>query len=115
VKVGGRYVMEQGFIRITRMRQIAMSDITPELARQSGFSGVVDLLKTAKHGPGEKVYLIEFVSKTLEPISSCRPPRRPSIRRVSTPREDSSLTDAGAMDGRVTPGHDGEWLSATRR
>jgi hypothetical protein len=27
----------------------------------SGFSGVVDLLKTAKHGPGEKVYLIEFV------------------------------------------------------
>ena len=73
MKVGGRYVMEQGFIRITRMRQIAMSDITPELARQSGFSGVVDLLKTAKHGPGEKVYLIEFVSKTLEPISSWPP------------------------------------------
>lgn len=24
-------------------------------------SGVVDLLKTAKHGPGENVYLIEFV------------------------------------------------------
>jgi hypothetical protein len=61
VKVGGRYVMEQGFIRITRMRQIALADITPELAWQSGFSGVVDLLKTAKHGPGEKVYLIEFV------------------------------------------------------
>jgi hypothetical protein len=53
--------MEQGFIRITRMRQIALADITPELAWQSGFSGVVDLLKTAKHGPGEKVYLIEFV------------------------------------------------------
>lgn len=27
----------------------------------SGFSGVVDLLKTAKHGPGEEVYVIEFV------------------------------------------------------
>lgn len=61
VKVGCRYVMDGGFIRVTRMRQIAMSDITPELARRSGFSGVVDLLKTAKHGPGEKVYLIEFV------------------------------------------------------
>jgi hypothetical protein len=38
-----------------------LHDITPELARTSGFAGVVDLLKTAKHGPGEKVYLIEFV------------------------------------------------------
>lgn len=62
VKIGGRYVMDDGgFIRITRMRRIALGDITPELARRSGFSGVVDLLKTAKHGPGEKVYLIEFV------------------------------------------------------
>ncbi|HTK79953.1 MAG TPA: hypothetical protein VL286_05890 [Rhizomicrobium sp.] len=61
VKVGGRYVMEGGLIRVTRMRQIAMGDITPELARRSGFAGIVDLLKTAKHGPGEKVYLIEFV------------------------------------------------------
>ena len=61
VKVGGRYAMEGGFVRITRMRQITLNDITPDLARRSGFSGIVDLLKTAKHGPGEKVYLIEFV------------------------------------------------------
>jgi hypothetical protein len=32
----------------------------PELARRSGFLGVVDLLKEAKHGPGENVYLIDF-------------------------------------------------------
>ena len=61
VKLGGRYVMEDGFIRVTRMRQITLNDITPELARASGFSGVIDLLKTARHGPGEKAYLIEFV------------------------------------------------------
>ncbi|HEY1962679.1 MAG TPA: hypothetical protein VGG69_09685 [Rhizomicrobium sp.] len=61
VKVGGRYQMERGFVRITRMRQITLHDITPELARRGGFSGVVDLLKTAQHGQGEKVYLIEFV------------------------------------------------------
>jgi len=61
VKVGGRYVMERGFVRVTRMRQITLQDIAPELARRSGFSGVIDLLKTAKHGPGEKVYLIDFV------------------------------------------------------
>jgi hypothetical protein len=30
------------------------------LARRSGFAGVVDLLKIAKHGPGRRVFLIEF-------------------------------------------------------
>ena len=61
VKVGGRYAMEGGAVEVTAMRQIALSDITPALARRSGFEGVVDLLKIAKHGPGEKVYLIDFV------------------------------------------------------
>ena len=28
--------------------------------RRSGFQGMVDLLKIAKHGPGERVYLVEF-------------------------------------------------------
>jgi hypothetical protein len=61
VKVGGRYQMDGGgVIEVTSMRQITLEDITPELARRSGFLGLVDLLKIAKHGPGEKVYLIEF-------------------------------------------------------
>ena len=61
VKVGGRYEMDGGgMIEVTSMRQISVQDITPELARRSGFLGVVDLLKIAKHGPGENVYLIEF-------------------------------------------------------
>lgn len=60
VKVGGRYPLGPGHIVVTSMRQITLSDITPALARRSGFAGVVDLLKVAKHGPGEKVYLIEF-------------------------------------------------------
>ena len=37
-----------------------LADVTPELARRSGFQGVVDLFKVAKHGPGERVYLVEF-------------------------------------------------------
>ncbi len=60
VKVGGRYSLGPGFIEVKSIRQIALSDITPELARRSGFAGVVDLLKVAKHGPGENVYLIDF-------------------------------------------------------
>ena len=60
VRVGGRYRMEEGQIEVDSIMPIEMADITAELARASGFKGVVDLLKVAKHGPGENVYLIRF-------------------------------------------------------
>ena len=52
--------MEEGEIEIDSMEPIGFPDITPELARQSGFLGVLDLLKVAKHGKGEKIYLVRF-------------------------------------------------------
>ena len=60
VTVGGRYRMEEGEIEVDSILPISIADITPDLARRSGFMGVVDLLKTAKHGRGENVYLVEF-------------------------------------------------------
>ncbi|MGA9795289.1 MAG: hypothetical protein WBQ17_07115 [Rhizomicrobium sp.] len=60
VKLGGRYAFDGGFVKVTKVRQIALADITPELARKSGFAGAVDLLKVARHGAGENVYLIDF-------------------------------------------------------
>ena len=60
VKVGGRYPLGPGAIHVTALREISLAHITPDLARQSGFQGVVDLLKVARHGPGETVYLVEF-------------------------------------------------------
>ena len=60
VKVGGRYPMEEGEIEIDSIEPIGFPDITPELARASGFLGVLDLLKVAKHGSGEKIYLVRF-------------------------------------------------------
>jgi len=60
VKVGGRYPMEEGEIEIDSIEQIGFPDITPELARQSGFLGVLDLLKVAKHGRGQNIYVIRF-------------------------------------------------------
>ena len=60
VKVGSRYRMGEGEIEIDSIEPIGMPDITPELARESGFLGVLDLLKVAKHGRGEKIYLIRF-------------------------------------------------------
>ena len=52
--------MEEGEIEVDSVLPIQLADITPELARESGFKGVVDLLKVAKHGRGENVYLVRF-------------------------------------------------------
>ena len=60
VKVGGIYPMEDGHIVVESIQPIALDDITGDLARRSGFLGVVDLLKVARHGSGTNIYLIEF-------------------------------------------------------
>jgi hypothetical protein len=60
VKVGGRYRMDEGHIVVDSIVPIGLGDITYDLARESGFSGVEDLLQTAKHGRGVNVYLIRF-------------------------------------------------------
>lgn len=60
VKVGARYPMEEGEIEIDSITPIGFPDITGDLARESGFLGIIDLLKVAKHGKGENIYLIRF-------------------------------------------------------
>lgn len=60
VKQGNRYRMGEGEIEVESVTLIGLSDITPALARESGFLGVLDLLKVAKHGKGDNVYLIRF-------------------------------------------------------
>ena len=72
VKVGGRYALPPGEILVTKIFEVSLADVTPELARQSGFVGVVDLLKVAKHGAGRRVFVIEF--RYVEP----KPARRRS-------------------------------------
>ena len=52
--------MEDGEIVVDSITPIGFPDITPELARESGFLGVIDLLKVAKHGSGDRIYLIRF-------------------------------------------------------
>jgi len=60
VRMGNRYKLGAGHVVVDKLQRIELDDITPALARKSGFAGVVDLLKVAKHGPGEAVYLVEF-------------------------------------------------------
>src|SRR5271154_3453865 len=60
VKVGSRYRMEEGEIEVDSIEPLGFPDIAPQLARESGFLGLIDLLKVAKHGKGENIYLIRF-------------------------------------------------------
>jgi len=67
VKAGGRYRMAEGSIAVTSIREITWDDVSESMARDSGFRSLVDLLKTAKHGSGHKVYFIRF---TYEPTDT---------------------------------------------
>lgn len=60
VTVGRCYKMEEGHIEVDSIEPIGLPDITPQIARQSGFLGVIDLLKVAQHGKGQNIYLIRF-------------------------------------------------------
>jgi len=60
VKVGGLYPMEEGEIEVDSIEPIGFQEITPQLARESGFLGLIDLLKVAKHGKGDNIYLVRF-------------------------------------------------------
>ena len=77
VTPGKRYRMEDGEIEVDSILPMSLGDITPELARESGFRGLVDLLKVAKHGPGENVYLVRF---------HYIPPVAEEKRRATAPR-----------------------------
>lgn len=60
VKVGGRYPMDEGHIGVDSIETIELADITEDLARESGFASVKDLLQVARHGRGDNVYLVRF-------------------------------------------------------
>jgi putative ubiquitin-RnfH superfamily antitoxin RatB of RatAB toxin-antitoxin module len=78
VTVGKRYAMEEGAIEVDSIEPIGLPDITPELARASGFLGVLDLLKVAKHGRGEKIYLVRF-----HYIAPKKAKKRPAKKRLA--------------------------------
>jgi hypothetical protein len=58
--VGGQYPMDDGHVVVDSITLIKMADITRDLAQESGFNSVRDLLSVAKHGRGKNVYLVRF-------------------------------------------------------
>jgi hypothetical protein len=60
VRIGGRYGLLSGHVVVDSIMPIGLGDVTGDMARRSGFDGIVDLLKTARHGAGTNVYFITF-------------------------------------------------------
>ena len=60
VKPGGRYRMDEGHIVVDSVEAITLDDVTYDLARESGFESVDELLRIARHGSGDRTYLIRF-------------------------------------------------------
>jgi hypothetical protein len=52
--------MDDGHIVVDSIALIDIADVTDDLAQESGFTSVDDLLQIAKHGKGENAYLIRF-------------------------------------------------------
>jgi hypothetical protein len=52
--------MDDGHVVVDSIARMRIEDITHDLARESGFASVEDLLTIARHGRGDKVYLIRF-------------------------------------------------------
>ena len=75
VKVGGRYRMDEGHIVVDSIEPISLEEVTGELARESGFASVESLLAMARHGAGDRVFLVRF--HYLAP-GGWPHPRRPS-------------------------------------
>jgi hypothetical protein len=49
-----------GEIEVTRLVEIDLGDVTEDLARRGGFADLDDLMSIARHGRGERVFLVEF-------------------------------------------------------
>lgn len=60
VKAGGRYQLSPGVIFAETVQEITEGEITLEMAQESGFDSIEDLLQSGKHGRGERVFLVRF-------------------------------------------------------
>jgi hypothetical protein len=61
VRVGGRYPLLDGHIEVTRLQEVDLDDVTEAMAREGGFESLEALMATAKHGRGERVFIVDFV------------------------------------------------------
>jgi hypothetical protein len=60
VKVGGRYPLEHGMVFVTAIQELELNDLTDDLARETGFQDLSDLMTVAQHGSGQRIFRVDF-------------------------------------------------------
>jgi hypothetical protein len=61
VKIGGRYPLLDGQIEVVRLQEVDLDDVTEAMALEGGLESLEALMKTARHGRGERVFIVDFV------------------------------------------------------
>jgi hypothetical protein len=107
VRAGGRYALGAGAVVVDRIDEMRLDELTPALARRCGFPSLVDLIKTAKHGAGERVFVIDF---HYDGEAGARP--KPVTDAVSA---DELAELAGRLEDMDRRSRGGPWTLATLR
>ena len=80
-KVGGRYALGSGSIEVTHVTEVAPERITDALSRRLGFKTADEMMKIARHGAGDRIFLVRFVYRKERPL----PPAKKKSRRKIEP------------------------------
>ena len=75
-KVGGRYAMGAGSIEVTHVTEVAPERITDALSRRLGFKTAEEMMKVARHGHGDRIYLLRFVYRDERPLPPAKKARK---------------------------------------
>jgi hypothetical protein len=60
VKVGGRYPLDQGMVFVTAIQELEPEDLSDDLARETGFQDLSDLMAVAQYGKGQRIFRVDF-------------------------------------------------------
>jgi hypothetical protein len=82
VREGGRYKMGAGHIEVTSITEIAPERVDNALARRTGFANAETLMKVARHGSGDRIYLVRFVyHEGAPPLAPNTAKKKPSGKK----------------------------------
>jgi len=62
VRVGGRYELPPGQIVVTSLLEMPLADVTPALARRSGFVGSLSFSRSPNTDAGDGYFLSSFAT-----------------------------------------------------
>lgn len=82
-KVGGCYALGPGCIEVTSITEVAPERITDALSRRLGFKTADEMMKIARHGAGDRIYLVRFVYRKDRPLPAAPAKKKPRKRKIN--------------------------------